>query len=81
MKKLLLAAMLTTGLCSQAMATTTYFSDNFDNLNAWTRKPGYSLAYTTDHSLSCTAGNSAGDIFTTQTFNKGYFNFDYRGVA
>ncbi|WP_262966214.1 hypothetical protein [Methylobacter psychrophilus] len=81
MKKLFLAILFTLGFCSQAMANVTYFSDNFDNLSAWTRNPGSSYAYVSDNNLSFSSGNYGGDIFTTNTFGKGYFNFDYRGTA
>ena len=63
------------------MAITVYFSDNFDNLNAWTRKPGNSSAYVSNNMLSFGADNSDGDIFSTQTFTHGYVNFAYRGTA
>ncbi|UOA10226.1 hypothetical protein [Methylobacter sp. S3L5C] len=81
MKKLFLAILFAVGFCSQAMANVTYFSDNFDNLSAWTLKSGGSYASVSNNKLSFTSGNSQGDIFTTATFNKGYFNFDYSGVA
>ncbi len=81
MKKLFLAILFALGFCSQAMANVIYFSDDFDNLSAWTRKPGTSFAYVSNNELSFTSDNSGGDIFTTNTFDKGYFNFDYRGTA
>jgi hypothetical protein len=80
MKKFFLAILFTLGFCSQAMANVTYFSDNFDNLDAWTRNPGNSSASVNNNELSFGSSNSGGDIFTTNTYGKGYFNFAYKGT-
>src|SRR5574343_1766237 len=76
---LLVSAML--GCASQASATTTYFTENFQNLDAWTTK-GDSSASVSAGVLSFAANNSGGDIFTKATFASGsYVDFDYKGVA
>ncbi|NVD99510.1 PEP-CTERM sorting domain-containing protein [Massilia sp. BJB1822] len=84
MRKLALSAAISTllfaGITGQAAAATTYFSENFSNLNAWTRS-GYSFATVSDGILSFSSGNSGGDIFTTASFTNAVINFDYRGTA
>ncbi len=57
------------------------FQDNLSNLNNWVKKPDASFAYVANNELRFTAGNSGGDIFSSQTFTRGYFNFDYKGTA
>lgn len=80
MKKLALAALLVVGSVGHAMAATTYFTENFANLDAWTLKSG-SFASVSGNVLSFSAGNSAGDIFTTASFTGGFVNFDYKGAS
>ncbi|WP_255754512.1 PEP-CTERM sorting domain-containing protein [Massilia sp. erpn] len=84
MRKLSLSAtiaiLLFAGITGQAAAATTYFSENFSNLNAWTRN-GYSFAAVNDGILSFSSGNSGGDIYTTASFTNAVINFDYRGTA
>ena len=80
MKKLLIALLLSAGVMSQSFAAVTVFSENFDNLDAWTRKAGYSVAFVSDNVLSFDSDNSAGDIYTTATFSNGSINFDYRSL-
>lgn len=80
MKKYLLTLGLLVGALGQSMAATTYFTENFDNLNAWTTK-GDSSATVSGNVLTFGRGNSAGDIFSLATFSNGYVNFQYRGVA
>ncbi|WP_338848610.1 PEP-CTERM sorting domain-containing protein [Massilia sp. W12] len=79
MKRIALAV-AALALCAQAQAAV-LFQDNLDNLNNWTRKAGWSFAYTTNNELHFSSGNSAGDIFSNQTFTRGYFNFEYKGTA
>ena len=81
MRKTLIAAVLFAAVCGQAMAATTYFSEDFGDLDAWTKKAGASFASVSGNVLSFSKGNSAGDIFTTATFSNGYINFDYLGTA
>jgi hypothetical protein len=82
MKKLILAALLVVSAAGQAMAATTYFTENFANLSAWTtRGANQSFASVSDNVLSFSQGNSAGDIYTTATFTGGFVNFDYLGAS
>jgi len=81
MKKFLLAAVLLLGLSGHSMAVTTYFSETFADLSAWTRKPSASFATVSGNVLSFTGGNGAGDIYTNASFGAGYLNFDYMGTA
>lgn len=75
-----ISALLFAGIAGQAAAATTYFSDNFSNLNAWTRS-SYSFAAVDGGVLSFSSGNSGGDIYTTASFTNAVINFDYRGTA
>ncbi|MDL2354638.1 MAG: PEPxxWA-CTERM sorting domain-containing protein [Pseudomonadota bacterium] len=80
MKRILLAALLCTTAISQSMATTIYFTENFNDLSAWTPKAG-SYASVSGNVLSFSSGNSAGDIFTTASYTSGFINFDYLGAS